>query len=283
MQTGMPTSLILRTFGPERGAAAIREAGFDAVDYSEPIFCYQAYEGVYTLPEKQFEAHFIPDRDALRRAGLRVRQVHAPYHTIPDDERETEFMRAAIRRAIHAAAVVDGEYLVIHPAQPMHWMTDTDPRGTRAYNKALFEELLPIARAEGIRLALENMPGAGIPCGTPESHLDYIDMMGDPEYFTACLDTGHANFSRVDCAYWVRALGPRLRCLHVHDNHGNLDEHLLPHLGNIAWEPFHQALHRIGYDGVYSLEDSFCSSFRSEKLLPGALRFAHDVADEINR
>ena len=283
MQTGMPTSQLLRVFGSERGAAMIRAAGFDSVDYSEPIYCYEPFSGVYTLPEKQFDAHFLPDRDAFRKAGLRVRQVHAPYHTIPDDERETEFMRMAIRRSIRAAAVVGGEYLVIHPAQPMHWQTDTDPAGTREYNRQLFAELLPVARAEGVRLALENMPGAGIPCGTPESHLDYIDMMGDPDWFGACLDTGHANFSRVSCAYWVRALGPRLRCLHVHDNHGSLDEHLLPHLGTIDWDAFLTALCETGFDGVYSLEDSFIGAFRSEKLLPGALRFCHDVADEINR
>lgn len=283
MQTGMPTSHILRILGAERGAALIRAAGFDSVDYTEPCYCYEPYAGVYTLPAQQFDAYFMEERDAFRKAGLRVRQVHAPYHTIPDDERETEFMRMAIRRSIRAAAVVGGEYLVIHPAQLMHWATDTDPAKTREYNRQLFAELLPVARAEGVRLALENMPGAGIPCGTPESHIDYIDMMNDPEWFGACLDTGHANFSRVDSGFWARSLGSRLRCLHVHDNHGDRDAHLLPHLGTINWESFHAALREIGFDGVYSLEDTFAASFQSEKLLLDALRLTHAVADEINR
>ena len=70
MQTGMPMSQLLRVFGSERGAAMIRAAGFDSVDYSEPINCYEPYAGVYTLPDKQFDAYFLPDRDAFRKASL---------------------------------------------------------------------------------------------------------------------------------------------------------------------------------------------------------------------
>lgn len=281
MLTSMPTSHILRLLTPEKGAMLLKASGFDAVDYSAPTEYYEPYTGLYTLPDAEFDAFFRRDGEALRAAGLRIYQVHAPYHTIPDDEAETDFMRAAIRRSVHATAVVGGEYLVIHPAQPMHWSTDTDPAYTRQYNYDFLAELIPIARAEGVKLALENMPGAGIPTGTPTGHIDYIDMMNATDVLFACLDTGHANFSRVDPGVWARMLGDRLKVLHVHDNFGDRDAHLLPHLGSISWGSFLTALKEIGYTGTYSLEASFHGEF-GDKLLPDTLRFMQAVANEIN-
>ncbi len=245
----------------EQSARQCKACGYDAVDYSGTIYAYEPFSGVYTLPDEAFDEHFRRDGRILAEAGLEVYQAHAPYHTIPDDESETDFMRLCIKRSIRAAAMVGAKYLVIHPAQPMHWSTDLHPDQTRAYNLRLFSELLPLAHEWKVRLALENMPGAGIPTGTPASLIDYIDQMGDLDWFAACLDTGHANFSGVDCGAFARLLGTRLKVLHVHDNHGVRDEHLGAFLGTIAWEPFLQALADIGYDGTFSFESGFPGMF----------------------
>ena len=244
-----------------QSARQLKACGYDAVDYSGAIYAYEPYTGIYTLPDDAFDAYFRRDGKLLADAGLEVYQAHAPYHTIPDDESETDFMRQCIRRSIRATAMVGGTYLVIHPAQPMHWSTDLHPDRTRDYNLRLFAELLPLAHEWNVRLALENMPGAGIPAGTPASLIDYIDAMGDPDWFVACLDTGHANFSGVDCGAFVRLLGPRLKALHVHDNHGARDEHLGAFMGTVAWEPFVQALADVGYSGAFSFESGFAGQF----------------------
>ena len=42
-----------------------------------------------------------------------------------------------------------------------------------------------------------------------------------------CLDTGHSSaFGKADLAAWLKALGPYLGQIHLHDNLGNADEHL---------------------------------------------------------
>ena len=42
--------------------------------------------------------------------------------------------------------------------------------------------------------------------------------------------------------------------MHVHDNNGRTDTHLLPYFGTIDWEPFLDALYKIGYGGCFNLE-----------------------------
>jgi sugar phosphate isomerase/epimerase len=67
------------------------------------------------------------------------------------------------------------------------------------------------------------------------------------------IDTGHRNLSG-DPAATLRAVGPHLITLHLHDNHGEADEHLLPGLGAIDWSDVMQALRDIDYGGQFMYE-----------------------------
>jgi sugar phosphate isomerase/epimerase len=49
-----------------------------------------------------------------------------------------------------------------------------------------------------------------------------------------CFDTGHAHLTGgIDAAF--RSLHERIAVVHLHDNHGEKDEHLLPYEGEIDW------------------------------------------------
>ena len=52
----------------------------------------------------------------------------------------------------------------------------------------------------------------------------------------------------------LRAVGEHLITLHLHDNHGERDEHLLPGRGNIKWDAVKVALADVGYDGAFMYE-----------------------------
>ena len=69
----------------------------------------------------------------------------------------------------------------------------------------------------------------------------------------AVIDTGHRNLGG-DSAAALRTVGRHLITLHLHDNHGERDEHLLPGRGNIAWDEVNRALAEIRYDGVFMYE-----------------------------
>ena len=68
-----------------------------------------------------------------------------------------------------------------------------------------------------------------------------------------CIDTGHRNLCG-DPVDALRIAGSHLITLHIQDNHGEQDEHLLPDLGQIDWTGVSQALKDIDYQGVFMYE-----------------------------
>lgn len=271
MRINTTTSVAKHLFGPAEGYKKIAESGFQGVDYSETCSAYKPFEGIYAAPDSEFDAYFLREYQYLAEAGLYVNQTHAPFPTYPDirqgtgREEEFRFMTRAIKKAIRATEILQGKYIVIHCAMRCGWSKDDNPELTREMNRRVFSELLPAAHESGVIIALENMPCAGIPTAYPDQLTDYIDMMGDPEYFTACLDTGHANITGIDAGKYVRALGSRLTALHIHDNDGKQDMHTCPYTGSINWDSFFTALKETGYKGTLSLEaNSFTSRFPKE-------------------
>lgn len=74
------------------------------------------------------------------------------------------------------------------------------------------------------------------------------------ENFKALLDTGHVNiFSKVSIEQWVETLANHLAYVHLNDNHGDLDNNLVPREGNIKWDKFFDALNRYGLKPRYAL------------------------------
>ncbi len=106
------------------------------------------------------------------------------------------------------------------------------------------------AEAQGVRLALENL-GSGY-TRTPERLVALMADIDSPNVGVV-IDTGHRNLSG-DPAATLRAVGPHLITLHLHDNHGEADEHLLPGLGAIDWSDVMQALRDIDYGGQFMYE-----------------------------
>ena len=71
------------------------------------------------------------------------------------------------------------------------------------------------------------------------------------------LDTGHANVNGENLAEVVARLEDMPFHIHIDDNHGDSDAHLIPGEGNINFEPFVRALREIKYQGFVSAELGF--------------------------
>ena len=68
------------------------------------------------------------------------------------------------------------------------------------------------------------------------------------------LDNGHAFIVGEDATEAVRSLGSNLFHVHIDDNQGMRDQHLIPGEGRFDFGPFMQALYESGYEGVLSAE-----------------------------
>lgn len=275
MKISTCTECACRRLPTSEAMRLLAAAGFAFVDYERPCSDYRAFGGLYAASETEFHAFFEQERDAMERAGIKACQAHAPFPTWTEDREEQEYMLRAIQRAVFAASVVGSPYLVIHPAMPAGWTPDPDPERTRKVNYEYFSRFLEAAHKHEVKLALENMPGRGVPCDTAEALSDYIDMMRD-SYFCACMDTGHANMSGIACGEMAERLGHRLQVLHIHDNGGTADQHLAPYLGTVDWDAFLRALKHIDYPGALSFEAT-----NSERvpagLLPAAERYLYEI------
>ena len=52
----------------------------------------------------------------------------------------------------------------------------------------------------------------------------------------------------------IRAMGNRLKCTHVHNNHRKDDDHNTPDQGYMEWDKPMKALGEIGYEGPHTAE-----------------------------
>jgi len=71
------------------------------------------------------------------------------------------------------------------------------------------------------------------------------------------LDTGHANVNGENLAKVVASLRDVPFHVHIDDNHGDSDAHLIPGDGKIDFAPFARALQTVNYQGFVSAELGF--------------------------
>ena len=84
--------------------------------------------------------------------------------------------------------------------------------------------------------------------------LDIIDAVGS-EHLGICLDTGHLNLAGGNPAQFIVQAGPLLKALHIADNEGTYDQHMMPFgKGNVPWDQFMRALKQSGYDQLFNFE-----------------------------
>ena len=261
----------------------LKQIGYDGVDYTlyklQPAFSQSRQ--VWTGRCREVAA-------ALGRSGMEAFQTHATYPTNFDGEKRlSDKCLDQFKREIEAAAIIGSPYIVIHPINIA--LYDRDKQADFEANMQLFGKLEPVLKQHGVKLGVENMfawdnlrkRNCPTGCSTPEDMIKYIDNMNS-DTFVACLDTGHMLLNCVDPADAVRALGSRLKLLHVHDNYALNDNHNAPGLGAADWHSFIKALKEIGYDGCFSMEISFGSVASIDRdLIWPYLRYAYAAAKKL--
>lgn len=232
----------------------LREAGFSSFDFS----LIKTGITPYNLDDGGFDLYLQKEKQLAQEAGIDFSQVHGPWRFPPRDgtpEERAERLHS-MQRSVHGAAVLGSKYLVIHPIMPFG--IDDLKTGlaeeTHKLNLTFMRALVETARQEGVTVCLENMPFPDFSISTPDAIAAFVREIDDP-HFMMCLDTGHVNvFKELSPADAVRKHADLIKVLHVHDNGGRRDEHLIPYYGTVNWADFTAALHEGGFDGVLSLE-----------------------------
>ena len=255
-KTSTEIASIAEIVGELKAVELVAKAGFDGYDLS--LFEMARYDGKqvvrkgHPLQSKQALEYVRQIKQVAQDHGIVCNQSHAPYPSYAPE------IRDLLKTAIEFTAEAGGEICVIHP----------DNRKGAEENAEMFFELLPFAKSCGVKIATENMwnwiyeigsvgPAA---CSDPQSFLAHLKAVNDP-YFVACLDIGHAQMHGLNTSAeeMIRALGPHLQALHIHDNDFDNDSHQLPFTMNIDFDVVMATLKEIGYTGWITLEaDCYC-------------------------
>jgi sugar phosphate isomerase/epimerase len=131
-----------------------------------------------------------------------------------------------IKRALDLVEYVPFRYCVQHVARPRD--IPDERRWDAAFSS--LEHLSLFARQRGVTMALENTPGE---MATPANLKNFLEQTRLTNV-KLCFDTGHANIEGGVVA-GLEAIRDLAVTTHIHDNHGERDEHLLPYEGTIDW------------------------------------------------
>lgn len=132
-----------------------------------------------------------------------------------------------IKRALDLADQAPFRFLILHLGLP------DEEYDVRKLDAALtcIEHLKIFVKGRDVQILLENIPNE---LSTPERLVQFIHY-SRLEDLKICFDTGHAHMTcGVPAAF--ETLKERIVSTHVHDNHREKDEHLLPFEGGIDWE-----------------------------------------------
>lgn len=254
MRLSTQTKVVMSAFGAEKAIDIFADAGYDALDFS--------FTG-----ENMFLGHTDPDfykelRKKAEAKGLFFNQSHAPFGSSFEDEAATKKRFEEIVLSMKFAAALGAENIIVHPCQHMTYADDGVPEKLFQINMDFYSRLKPYCEEYGIHVAIENMwqnhCGSSkithSTCSRPAEFIRYVDGVNS-EWFTACLDIGHAMLVCEDPADFIKALGKkRLHALHVHDVDGTNDSHTLPYFGVCDWDKIMKALAEIGYEGELTYE-----------------------------
>lgn len=266
-----------KRIGMEQAVQRLAAVGFEAFDWNvcDWVFDRSPFVG----DEWREWCHSV--RRQAKASGVRFGQGHSPMFNQFEDSDRARWLTEMTRRSLEAAAIVEVPWLVFHPGQmPGGCFDDEHLAGIRQRNLDWYGELLPLAESTGVGIAIENTSDAFRPGRSygsiPAELVDLVDALGSP-VVGVCWDTGHGHLQGLKQGEALRALGGRLKCLHVADNDGRSDQHVLPFCGTVDWPEVMAGLRAVAYDAPFSFETHASFSRLPWQVRDSALRHAVDL------
>jgi sugar phosphate isomerase/epimerase len=234
--------------------ARIAKAGFSHVHW-----CHE-WTGSYLYSVHEM----LQIREWCDELNLKVKGVHAAAGENNSDLKDytsaNEYNRLAgvelIKNRVDLAHILNTDAIVLH--LKISWerfVKDGEDMNTvlRPVHRS-FDELEPYCKTRHVRICIEN--GGGPPalvCNV----FDNLCNRYDTGFLGLCFDTGHACMHcKENQLVYAERYNDRMFMIHIHDNHGEADEHMIPFEGYFDWERFAPVLTRAPYNLPILMEPS---------------------------
>jgi len=180
--------------------------------------------------------------EIIRKYGLKIENAHFSFADINSIWEDTLDGQEILKR--YFLYIDDCKKFEI-PTAVMHITSGeiTPPYGQLGLSR--FKHLVERAEKNGITIALENV--------RKFEYLDYLFSNIESDRLKFCYDCGHENCFTPGVDY-LSKYGDKLTALHLHDNDGTGDQHMLPFSGTVQWEKVINKIKELNYNGALSLE-----------------------------
>lgn len=258
-----------------------RDAGFSVLDFNMCAMIHNKTE----LNGPDWEKAVDQIRNTAEKLGVEFCQSHLPYlpggKLYPPGSEEEAFFQEITRRSLIASSILGVKAAVVHPLTEK-LLEEHSREANLRLNHQVYDPLVEEAVRRKVRIAFENMVDANNKRrygAIAEELIELVDSYGDSSV-GICWDTGHANRVYSNQERPLRLVGKRLIALHIDDNLGVTDDHLLPFLGTVDWETIMPLFQEIGYEGdlVYEIK---INNFMPDELKDLTARFCRQVGEHL--
>ncbi len=277
MKLSLEVHSLRAKMGDQAALNMIKEAGFDAYDYS-----------LYNNNIKRMVAadDYIEQAKAVRAyadsIGLVCNQSHGPFDFKYSDDFNMENANfRGIVRSLEFASILGAPNMVLHAIKEL-------PTGVDfyEYNRKFYKSFEPYCEKFGVCISVENLFRYNVAekkydgvLSDPKEHLAFVESLESP-WFNICVDVGHSNITGYNPVEVIRAMNKDvLKAIHIHDNDSFSDSHMLPYTGNINWNGVMDALHEIGYTGDFTFEvlGVLDNVHANMELMPATMKYTEAI------
>ena len=235
-----------KEYSPEKAVEMLAKAGFAqgelSVNHSQKLL---TREGSAEQIGLKFHTY-------LQELGYCVPQGHLAYKQTLCAEDSVDILK----RQLDLFAGIGVHNAVIH----VNGGRELEPQERFERQVSALSQLAEYVRGSSIKLCLENL-GSVPQTQTVEKLRLFLEAVGS-DRLAICLDVGHLHLtnSRGETAQshreFILKAGKDLRALHITNNNGNGDDHLMPYSARtgVAWQEVVGALREIDYHGLFNLE-----------------------------
>ena len=214
--------------------------------------------------DKDWEISQQDQVDYVRKAGLEIIFAHLGYQNINDiwlDKEEGEALIERYKRNIDEARA-NGIPMVM-----MHAVSKTEAPYPNEIGLRRFEAIVDYANQQGIEIGFENtkLPG----------YQRYLvnNLKGKAGI---CLDFGHCHAHFKD-EFDFDFFRNKITSVHIHDNFGARDEHLLPFDGSIDWKWAMSNLKKAGFNRELTMEIVYHGQYPEMMTVEEFYRKGHEI------
>lgn len=222
----------------------MHELGYTGIDLS--FFYENRPDAVFMQPNWRDEALRLRDYGAEH--GIAYLQSHLPSGNPLTDPGLQELNK----RCIEVCGILGIPAAVIHAGA---W-AGMEKKEFFERNAEYVRQLLPVLEANHVTLCQENSASSYRNTSyfffTGSSLAEFCEYVDHP-LVGACWDTGHANMEGPQHDE-ILALGKHLKAIHLNDNYGVTDDHLLPFMGTMNVDAVMTALKEVDFRGPFTLE-----------------------------